>query len=154
MKRKDIIEALYPGIFISLVLGYCITMFIGVNDTDMVPNMIGGIICCFIPTLFNTTIVLKMTAKKLKRDISVEDAIGKTIRYTIMAALIGFLVVAWFLPVVLGIDPREMSTYHTALYQAPLAALVSTVLAFVALKRYEKSVKYKKRKKTTKKEEK
>ena len=147
MKRKDIVEALFPGVFIGLVLGFSLTMLVGVNETDMVPNIIGGIMCCFLPTLLNTTVVLKMTAKKLKRDLPVKDAIFKTIRYTIMAGLVGFLVVAWFLPVILGIDPREISTHHTALYQAALGVIISTGLAYLALKRYEKSVKYKRRKK-------
>lgn len=146
MKRKDIIEVLYPGVFIGLVLGFCLTMLVGVNETDPVPNFIGGVMCCFLPTLLNTTIVLKMTAKKLKRDLSVKDAVFKTIRYTIMAGCIGFLAVA-FITVVLGIDSREISTHHTALYQAPLGVVVSTFLAYIALKRYEKSVKYKRRKK-------
>ena len=55
MKRKDIVEVLFPGVFIGLILGFSLTMLVGVNETDMVPNIIGGIMCCFIPTLLNTT---------------------------------------------------------------------------------------------------
>ena len=146
MKKNDIIEVLYPGVFLGLVIGYCLTMVIGVNEADPLPNLLVGVVCCFLTTLLNTTIVLKMTAKRLKRELDIKAAVGKTIRYTIMAGCIGFLVIA-FMTAGLNIDTREISTYHTALYQAPLAAVVSTFLAYIALKRYEKSVKYKRRKK-------
>jgi len=151
MKRNDIIEVLYPGVFIGLVIGYCLAMIVGVNEVDPLPNLILGILSCFLTTLLNTTVVLKMTAKRLNRKLTVKTAIAKTFRYTIMAGCIGFLAVA-FITVGLNLDTREISTYHTALYQAPLAAVVSTLLAYIALKRYEKSVKYKKRrtKKNTK----
>lgn len=152
MKKVDIIEVLYPGVFLGLVIGFCMTMLVGVNHNDPFPNLVLGVMCCFFTTLLNTTIVLKMTAKRIDRKLKIKTAIGKTIRYTIMAGCIGFLVVA-FITAGLHIDTREISTYHTALYQAPLAAIVSTILAYIALKRYEKSVKYKRRikKKTTKK---
>lgn len=149
MKREDIIKQLLPGVIVGLILGFTLTMIVGVNEVDPVPNYIGGVICCLLPTLLNTVIVLKGTAKTLKRELSIKDAIFKTIRYAIMAGLIGFLVVAFFIPVILGIDTREISRLSTACYQAALGVIVSTIMAYIALKRYEKSVKYKRR---TKKE--
>lgn len=145
MKRKDIFKQLLPGVIVGLILGFLITMLVGVNKESPIPNYIGGAMCCLIPTLLNCIIVLKGTAKKLKRKLSFGKALVRTIPYALIAAIIGFVVVSIVVTRLMGINTCELSTLITAIYQAFLGVIVSTISAYIALKKYEKDVKYTKR---------
>ena len=145
MKSKDIFKQLLPGVIVGLILGFGLTMLVGVNKTDPIPNYIGGGVCCLVPTLLNCVIVLKGTAKHLKRELSVGDAVKRTIPYALLALVFGLFVVVVVVEKILGVDSRTISVVNTAIYEAILGVVVSTVSAFVALKSYEKQVKYTKR---------
>lgn len=147
MKGKDIVKQLLPGVVVGLILGFGITMLVGVNTENPVPNYIGGAMCCLIPTLLNCVIVLKGTASHLKRELSVMDALKRTIPYALLAIVIGLFVVVVVVENIMGIDTCSITKINTAIYEAILGVVVSTVFAFIALKRYEKQVKYTKRKK-------
>ena len=145
MKSKDIAKQLLPGIIVGFLLGFLLTMIVGVNTKNPIPNYIGGAMCCFVPTLLNCIIVLKGTSKHLDRKLSISKAFLQTLPYAFIALLIGFGVVAIYIEQVLGLNTCEMSKLITALYQAVLGVVVSTISAFIALKQYEKKVKYTRR---------
>ena len=147
MKGKDIVKQLLPGVIVGLILGFGLTMLVGVNTENPIPNYIGGAMCCFIPTLLNCVIVLKTTASHLKRELSVIDALKRTIPYALLAILIGLFVVVVVVENIMGIDTCSITKINTAIYEAILGVVVSTIFAFIALKSYEKQVKYTKRKK-------
>ena len=145
MKSNDIAKQLFPGVIVGLILGFTLTMIVGVNKENPIPNYIGGAMCCFIPTLLNCVIVLKGTAKCLDRKLSIGKAFSQTLPYAFIALLIGLFVVAIFLERIIGISTRDISKLVTAIYQAILGVVASTIAAFIALKRYEKNVKYTRR---------
>ena len=145
MKSKDIFKQLLPGVIVGLVLGFCLTMLVGVNTENPIPNFIGGAMCCLIPTLLNTIIVLFGTAKHLNRKLSFGTALLMTIPYAIVAGAIGVLVVSLIVTQIMGINTCELSTIVTAIYEAILGVVVSTLFAYFALKSYEKKVKYTRR---------
>ena len=145
MKSKDVFKQLLPGVIVGLILGFCLTMLVGVNKEDPIPNYIGGAVGCFVPTLLNCIIVLKGTAKHLDRKLPFSKAILRTIPYALVALVIGFIVVAGIVDQLLGINTCELSSVVTALYEAILGVVVSTLFAYIALKRYESDVKYTKR---------
>lgn len=145
MKKNDILKQLLPGVVVGLILGFCLTMLVGVNKEDPIPNYIGGAVGCFVPTLLNCIIVLKGTAKHLERKLPFGQALLRTLPYALVALIIGFVVVAGLVDSVLGINTCELSALITAIYQAILGVVVSTLFAFIALKRYASAVKYTRR---------
>lgn len=147
MKSKDITKQLVPGIVVGLFLGFGLTMIVGVNPENPIPNYIGGAMCGFIPTLLNTVIVLKGTSKVLKRDLSIGQALKRAIPYALIGLIIGFLTVKLLVETLLGFNTCEITKLNTALYQAVLGVIISTFFAYIALKKYEKDVKYTKRNK-------
>lgn len=147
MKTEDIAKQLLPGVLVGLVLGFCLTLLVGVDTENVIPNYIGGAMCCFIPTLLNCIIVLKGTAKHLNRELPIGKAVGRTIPYALVALVFGLLFVSIVVEKMLGIDTRFISVIGTASYEAILGVVVSTLAAFLALKKYESDVKYTRRKK-------
>ena len=145
MKGKDIFKQLLPGVIVGLILGFCLTMLVGVNTENPMPNYIGGAMCCFVPTLLNCIIVLKGTAKQLDRKLPFGKALGRTMPYALVALVIGFIVVSVIVEQMMGINTCELSTITTAIYEAILGVVVSTISAYMALKKYESDVKYTKR---------
>lgn len=147
MKKEDIIKQLVPGIIGGFILGCIVISLVGVNETDPIPNYIGGAMSCVVPTLLNTIIVLKGTAKHLRRKISIGACLKRTIPYVLIAAVIGFLVVFGLVENILNMSSCDIPLVPTVLYQATLGVIVSTIMAYFALKKYEAQVKYTRRNK-------
>lgn len=147
MKSKDIIKQLLPGVVVGFILGVVLTTVVGVDTENEIPNIIGGIMSCAVPTLLNGTIVLKGTAKALDRKLSVGKALLRNLPYVLIAAVLGFLFAFGVLMNGLNIDLRTLETMENTLIFATLGVIISTFLAYIALKSYEKSVKYTRRNK-------
>ena len=147
MKGKDIIKQLLPGVVVGFILGFVLTTVVGVDPENEIPNIIGGVMSCTIPTLLNGVIVLKGTAKVLDRKLSIGKALLRNLPYVLVAAILGFLFAFGVLINGLNIDLRTLETMENTLIFATLGVIVSTLLAFIALKSYEKSVKYTRREK-------
>ena len=147
MKSKDIVKQLLPGVVGGFILGIILVSLVGVDKENAIPNYIGGVMCCLVPTFLNCLIVLFGTAKTLKRKISFKDVLLRILPYMILAGLIGLLVVSVVVERLIGIDPRTISVMMTAIYEALLGVVVSTLFAYIALKKYAKDVKYTKRNK-------
>ena len=145
MKSKDILKQLIPGLIVGFLLGFILITIVGVDEENEVPNIIGGVMSCAIPTLLNGLIVLKGTAKVLDRKLSIGKALVINIPYIIMAAILGLLFTYGVLITALDIDLRTLSQMENTLIFATLGAILSTVLAYFALRHYEKSVKYTRR---------
>lgn len=145
MKGKDIIKQLLPGVVVGFILGFVLTTVVGVDPENEIPNIIGGVMSCAIPTLLNGVIVLKGTAKALDRKLSIGKAFLRNLPYVLVAAILGFLFAFGVLINGLNIDLRTLETMENTLIFATLGVIVSTLLAFIALKSYEKSVKYTRR---------
>jgi len=146
MKKEEIIKQLVPGVIVGFVLGFVITLLVGVDTVNPIPNYIGGAVCCLVPTLLNTIIVLKGTAKVLKRKISFGKAVLRTVPLALLSAVMGFLVVTVGVEKIIGISTCEISVIVTAIYEAILGVVLSTLFAYIALKKYVSDVKYTKRK--------
>ena len=147
MKGKDIIKQLLPGVVVGFILGFVLTTVVGVDPENEIPNIIGGVMSCAIPTLLNGVIVLKGTAKVLDRKLSIGKAFLRNLPYVLVAAILGFIFAFGVLINGLNIDLRTLETMENTLIFATLGVIVSTLLAFIALKSYEKSVKYTRREK-------
>lgn len=147
MKGKDIIKQLLPGVVVGFILGFVLTTVVGVDPENEIPNIIGGVMSCAIPTLLNGVIVLKGTAKALDRKLSIGKAFLRNLPYVLVAAILGFLFAFGVLINGLNIDLRTLETMENTLIFATLGVIVSTLLAYIALKSYEKSVKYTRREK-------
>ncbi len=145
MKSKDILKQLIPGLIVGFLLGFILITIVGVDEENEVPNIIGGVMSCAIPTLLNGLIVLKGTAKVLDRKLSIGKALVINIPYIIMAAILGLLFTYGVLMTALDIDLRTLSQMENTLIFATLGAILSTILAYFALRHYEKSVKYTRR---------
>lgn len=145
MKSKDILKQLIPGLIVGFFLGFILITIVGVDEENEVPNIIGGVMSCAIPTLLNGLIVLKGTAKVLDRKLSIGKALVINIPYIIMAAILGLLFTYGVLITALDIDLRTLSQMENTLIFATLGAILSTILAYFALRHYEKSVKYTRR---------
>ena len=145
MKSKDILKQLIPGLIVGFLLGFILITIVGVDKENEVPNIIGGVMSCAVPTLLNGLIVLKGTAKVLDRKLSIGKALVINIPYIIMAAILGFLFTYGVLMTALDIDLRTLSQMENTLIFATLGAILSTILAYFALRHYEKSVKYTRR---------
>ncbi len=145
MKSKDILKQLIPGLIVGFLLGFILITIVGVDEENEVPNIIGGVMSCAIPTLLNGLIVLKGTAKVLDRKLSIGKALVINIPYIIMAAILGLLFTYGVLITALDIDLRTLSQMENTLIFATLGAILSTILAYFALRHYEKSVKYTRR---------
>ncbi len=146
MKRKDIIKVLLPGIVVGFILGIILVSIIGVDKENTIPNYIGGAMCCLVPTFLNCIIVLFNTAKNLKRKISFKEVLTRILPYVLLGGIIGLIVVAVIVEKIIGIDLRSLSIVVTAIYESILGVIVSTIFAYIALKKYTKDVKYTKRK--------
>ncbi len=147
MKGKDIFKQLLPGAIAGIVLGMGLTYLVGVNRENVIPNYIGGAMCCLIPTFLNCLIVLKGTAKHLDRKISLKDAFLRTLPWMLLAGIIGLLIVAVGIEKILHIDTRTIPLSTTMIYQTCMGIVSSTIFAYIALKKYVADVKYTKRKK-------
>lgn len=145
MKSKDIIKQLAPGLIFGFILGFALITVVGVDTENEVPNIIGGVMSCAIPTLLNGLIVLKGTAKVLDRKLSIGKAFLINIPYIIIAGILGFLFAYGVLMTALDIDLRTLTQMENTLIFATLGAIISTFLAYFALRHYEKSVKYTRR---------
>ena len=143
MKKKDMFKQLVPGIVVGFILGFVLTTIVGVNKENPIPNYIGGAMCCLVPTLLNCLVVLKLSAKKIKRKISFVEVLKRALPYCLFVGLIIVIVV---IEKVLGIDTRTISGFVTSIYQATLGVIVSSISAYFALKKYLQDVKYTKRK--------
>ncbi len=146
MKGKEKFKLLIPGIVVGFILGSILTALVGVNTEDAIPNYIGGAMCCLIPTLLNTVIVLKTGSKAVKRNLSVGSAFLRALPFAIGAGVLGFLIVFGLIENVFQISTCDISLGVTIAYQATLGVIVSTLLALVALNKYLSDVKYTKRK--------
>ena len=113
MKSKDVFKQLLPGVIVGLILGFILTIIVGVDTNNEIPNFIGGAMCCFIPTLLNCVIVLKGTAKHLKRELSMGKALIKTIPYAIVALFIGFITVSVLITQVLNVNTCDLNVIVT-----------------------------------------
>ena len=129
MKSKDILKQLIPGLIVGFFLGFILITIVGVDEENEVPNIIGGVMSCAIPTLLNGLIVLKGTAKVLDRKLSIGKALVINIPYIIMAAILGLLFTYGVLITALDIDLRTLSQMENTLIFATLGAIISTVLA-------------------------
>ncbi len=147
MKTKDIMKQLIPGFIAGLILGTILITLVGVDTENEIPNIIGGIMSCAVPTLLNGLVVLKGTAKTLDRKLSIGKALIRNIPYIIIGAIIGFLFTYGYLITFLGVDLRTLTVIENTTIFAILGAIVSTILAYFALKKYEKDVKYTRREK-------
>lgn len=147
MKSKDVIKQLVPGLVVGFILGFVLITVVGVDTENEVPNIIGGIMSCAVPTLLNGVVVLKGTAKTLERKLSIGKALVRNIPYIIISAILGFLFAYGFLMTALDIDLRTLEPMENTIIFASLGAIISTFLAYFALKSYEKSVKYTRREK-------
>lgn len=145
MKSKDIIKQLAPGLIVGFILGFALITVVGVDTENEVPNIIGGVMSCAVPTLLNGLIVLKGTAKVLDRKLSIGKAFLINIPYIIIAGILGFLFAYGVLMTALDIDLRTLTQMENTLIFATLGAIISTFLAYFALRHYEKSVKYTRR---------
>lgn len=145
MKSKDILKQLIPGLVVGFILGFILITIVGVDKENEVPNIIGGVMSCAIPTLLNGLIVLKGTAKVLDRKLSIGKAFVINIPYIIIAGILGFLFAYGFLMSALDIDLRTLTQMENTIMFATLGAIISTFLAYFALRHYEKSVKYTRR---------
>ena len=145
MKSKDILKQLIPGLIVGFLLGFILITIVGVDKENEVPNIMGGVMSCAIPTLLNGLVVLKGTAKVLDRKLSIGKALVINIPYIIMAAILGLLFTYGVLMTALDIDLRTLSQMENTLIFATLGAILSTILAYFALRHYEKSVKYTRR---------
>ena len=147
MKRKDIVKLLLPGVIVGFILGIILVSLVGVDKENIISNYIGGAMCCLVPTFLYCLIVLFGTAKNLKRKISFKNVLIRILPYVLLAGIIGLFIVAVVIERLIGIDPRTISLIITAIYEAILGVLVSTLFAYIALKKYIKDVKYTKRNK-------
>ena len=130
MKKEDIIKQLIPGILVGMGLGTLLGYLVGVDNQDVMKNNIGGLMSCLIPCILNCTIVLKGTANILKRKLSIVQAFTNSIIEIIIGALFGF-----FFHFVIVCEWTRM---QMTIVNMVLGVIVSTVMAYVALKRYEK----------------
>ena len=147
MKKEDIVKQLLPGVIVGFILGFCLTMLVGVDTKNAIPNYIGGALCCGLPTLLNGLIVLKGTAKHLDRELSIKKAFFRILPLVFCALLFGFLFVVVFVEQIIGISTCDITVVNTAIYEALLGVIVSTLTAYIALKKYESDVKYTRRNK-------
>lgn len=147
MKSKDIARQLVPGLIAGFILGFILITIVGVDEGNEIPNIIGAVMSCAVPCLLNGVIVLKGTAKTLERKLSIGKALVMNIPYIILAAIIGFLYSYIYMKTILGFNLCALSPMQNTIIFASLGAVVSTILAYVALKDYEKRVKYTRREK-------
>lgn len=145
MKKKDIIKQLIPGVIVGAVLGGVINTLAGVNTKEIMPNVINAMLASAIPTLLNGTIVLLGTSKILERKLSVLKAFLNNLIYVLIAAVLGFAFSFGLLHGLLNIDLKEITVLVNTIVLSILGIVVSTLLAYIALKRYEKSVKFTRR---------
>ena len=146
MKSKDVIKQLVPGVIVGIILGSVIGYLVGVDKEVIMKNHIGGLMACLIPCVLNCTIVVLGTAKVLKRKISVGGAFVSSLPEIIVGAIIGFLFHFVLLDMALHINTCEFSRIGMTLLNMVLGVVVSTIMGYSALRRYEKRVKYTKRK--------
>lgn len=149
MKREDIVKQLVPGVIMGVILGFILNYTAGVNETNPIANYIGGTLACLVPSILNCTIVLKGTSKILKRDLSVVKAFVQSLPESICGAIFGFITYAIILTAILNINTCEFTRVGITIFNSILGIIVSTIAAYIALKKYEKKVKYTRR---TKKE--
>ena len=146
MKSKDVFKQLLPGVVVGFILGIILVSLVGVDKENSIPNYIGGAMCCLVPTFLNCLIVLFGTAETIKRKISFKDVLIRILPFVLLSGIIGLIIVAVVIERLIGIDPRTISLIATAIYEAILGVVVSTIFAYIALKKYVKDVKYTKRK--------
>ena len=147
MKIKNIVEQLIPGCIVGLILGFTLSYLVGVNATDPVPNYIGSMVCCALPTFLNSIVILKGTAKTLKREISIKDAIIRALPFVGIGALIGIFFVAGIMDGIFQANVQSFDRISFACVCAVLGIVVQTILGYFVIVKYVDDVKYTRRKK-------
>lgn len=147
MKLNEIIKQLIPGCFVGLILGFGLSYLVGVNPTDPIPNYIGSMACCLVPTFLNSLVILKGTAKVLDRHISMKDAVIRTLPFLVLAALLGVLVVAGVMDGLCGLEVKTFDRVSFACVCSVLGVVVQSILGYFVITKYASDVKYTKREK-------
>ena len=145
MKKEQVIKQLIPGVIVGIVLGSVIGYLVGVDTEDVMKNHIGGLMGCLIPCLLNCVIIVKGTAKELDRKISLGSAFVCALPQIIIGAVFGFLFHFVFLSMVLKLDTCTFSRIQMTILNMVLGVVVSTIMGYVVLRKYEKRVKYTRR---------
>ena len=142
MKSKEIVKLLFPGVIVGMILGFGLGMLVGVNESDPIPNYIGGILCCIIPTILNCTVVLKMGSKGLGRSISFGKVLKRIIPYIILSAVVGLFTYTVIIEQIAGVNSCDLSKVLNAIIQACLGIVTSTFAGYFAITTYVRDVKY------------
>lgn len=150
MKSKDMFKQLFPGVIVGFILGFVINHAAGVNPDNNIPNIIGGVLACAVPTLLNGIIVLKGTAKHLDRTLSIGDAFKRNIKYIFVGSLIGFFFMVGMIKS--GVELTQIPRMTNTITNAILGVVVSTLLGYLTIREYASDVKY--TRKNNKKDEK
>ena len=145
MKSKDVVKQLMPGVIMGIVLGTVVGLLVGVDSQDVMKNNIGGLMGCLIPCLLNCTIVVMGTAKVLKRKLTVGKAFVGALPEIICGAIIGLLFHIVVLGKLMNINTCEFTKMQMTVTNMVLGVVVSTIMGYIALRKYEKRVKYTKR---------
>lgn len=141
MKKEEVIKQLIPGVIVGIVLGSVIGYLVGVDTEDIMKNHIGGLMGCLIPCLLNCTIVVKGTAKVLKQKLSVPKAFLTALPLIIIGAVFGFIFHAGLLAGIFKVNTCEFSRIGMTVLNMVLGVVVSTVMGYFALRKYENEVK-------------
>lgn len=148
---KDYAKILLPG----CVIGGMLCLFVGyfvikVDTVNPMKNIMGGFLGCFVVSMLNSLVSLKQTAKTIDRKISVGKCLLTALPYALMAGIIGLVVVGPIMSGVLQINTCEISRSGHMLYNAGLQVILSTIVAYIAMRSYVSTVKYTKRNSNTK----
>lgn len=140
MKEEQVAKLFVPGVIASIILGFGLGMFVGVNPDEKMPNYIAWALCCFIPTILNCVIVLENGAKILKKELPMSQALARIFKYAVFAFMIGFIIV-FIMDAIFGVNPCTLTNFMAAVGQSVMGVIVSTGMAYVSLRRYEEYVK-------------
>lgn len=147
MKLKEIIKQLIPGCFVGIILGFGLAYLVGVNATDPIPNYIGSMMCCALPTFLNSLVILKGTSKVLDRHISMKDSFVRTLPFVLLAAIIGVTVVAGIMDGIFQLEVKTFDRVSFACICSLMGIIVQSILGYSVITKYAKDVKYTKRNK-------
>ena len=140
MRNKDVFKQLFPGIIGGFILGFVINYAAGVNPDDVIPNIIGGVLACAVPTLLNGIIILMGTAKHLDRKLSVGEAFKRNLKYIFVGAVIGLFFMLGMMKS--GVELTQIPRMTNTITNAILGVVVSTLLGYFTIKEYASDVKY------------
>ena len=133
--RLNFVKILLPGFAVSLVLGFGLSMPVGVNAEDPIPNYIGVGVGSFVPILLNSIVSLVVASKEQGQKPTIGKAMPVILACAVLGVAIGVGLTILVVEGLIGIKTTELTQLNFAAYQAVIRAILATKAGYLVVRK-------------------